>query len=597
MQAQQYQSTQQEMLRQRLPFIILGMVMLGGILLLRVISFQFPQDPRVIREFAAQRDANAGRIETFEAPRGNIYDRNGNPLAVNTRRYRVGISPNIISNPARTAAELAAILNRDELEIYNIVTSDQPWEPLAAELDAETWQQVNGLDLFAITVDRIHRRLYPQGVLGAQVIGFVGGTGEDARGYVGIESYYQQQLAGRIRDQEVSNIPFDVPQDPSSTLGQGADLVLTLDRDIQFLIESELQLAVNATESTSGTIIVMNPRNGDILGMASYPTFDPNAYFDVPDERLLMNPAISQAYEPGSVFKVLTVAAALDNGTITPDWTYNDNGQLDIGGIRIQNWDDKAHGLVDVTQVLVQSLNVGAATIALEMGWEDFYDMIDRFGIGKLTRIDLEGEEDGILRAPDGVIEDWSESDLGTNSYGQGVSVTPLQMLTAINAIANDGLMMQPRVVYQIVDGETIIPSRPSALGRPVSEETARIVTEMMVAAVQEGLDEGAQLPGYTIAGKTGTSEIPGVVGYLSDSWIMTFVGFFPADDPQISVLVKLDRPRSGRWASQVAAPVFQRLASRLVVLMEIPNDDVRHALSAEGVVIGEEPEIESGTN
>jgi cell division protein FtsI/penicillin-binding protein 2 len=236
---------------------------------------------------------------------------------------------------------------------------------------------------------------------------------------------------------------------------------------------------------------------------------------------------------------------------------------------------------VDARGILVQSLNVGAATVSLRMGTDKFFRKMSDFGFGRLTGVDLEGEATGtmyVLGDPD-----YSESNLGTNSYGQGIAVTPLQMLTAINAIANDGLMMQPNIVAKIVTGDQVVEPKPVALQRPISSETARVVRDMMAAVVREGLDDKASLPGYSIAGKTGTAEIPIPTGYRSDAWIMTFVGFLPADDPQVSVLIKLDEPKSGRWASDVAAPVFRRLAGRLVMLMKIPTDDVRKALEAQG--------------
>ncbi len=588
MQLQQGSSLQQETLRQRLPVVFVGMLIIGLVLVWRVISFQFPQDPRVQREFALQRDANAGRTERVESARGEIFDRNGNPLAVNVLRYRVGISPNVISNPASTASQLAAILNRDELALYNLLTSGSNWVLLESRVEANLWQQINGLGLFGITVDRVHQRIYPQGPLASQLIGFVAGDGEDASGYEGVEGFYQQELAGAVRDQEISNIPFDLPED-LSRFGEGADLVLTIDRDVQQLVETELEIAIASTGAVSGTIIVMNPRTGEVLAMASYPSFDPNFYFNVQDERELRNPAIRDIFEPGSIFKVLTVAAALETGTITPDWTYNDQGRIEVGGRLIQNWDRNAYGLVDVTGLLVNSLNVGATEIALAMGVDNFYGKLIDFGIGSPTRVDLQGEEAGILRTPNSIQGNWSESDLATNSFGQGLSTTPLQMLVAVNAIANGGLIMQPRLVYQIVDGDKIIESRPTPLRRAMSQETARIVTDMMVAVVRDGLDERAQLPGYTVAGKTGTAQIPDVVGYLPNEFIMSFVGFLPADDPLVSVLVKLDRPTSGNFASQTAAPVFSRLASRLVALLEIPSDDVRFALVSQGVDLNEQ--------
>lgn len=577
----QQPSMQQEMLRRRMPLLTAGIAVVCLGLLLRVIWLQFPQDQRVAREFAAQREASSGRTERVETERGLIYDRNGNRFAVNTVQYRVGVNPPLVADARELANDLASILNQDPLDIYNLLISDAQWQYIGV-VNPDTWRQISDLDNFAIDAERVYRRAYPQGSLASQVLGFVAGTGADASGYNGVEGERNDILSGNIEDQEVSNIPFGLPED-FAALGNGADLVLTIDRDVQFLIETELQLAINTTGATGGTIIVMNPRNGDILGMANYPTFDPNFYDQVEDQRVYNNPAVSSVFEPGSIFKVLTVAVALDTGAITRDWSYFDNGRIDdVGNVVIQNWDRQAHGVTDLQTVLVDSLNVGTATIAREVAGQftvnTFYQRLQRFGIGSPTQVDLQGEVAGNLRVPGDEL--WSDSDLMTNSFGQGVSVTPLQMLTAVNAIANDGLMMQPRIIHQIIDGDNITTATTSVLGSPISAETANIVTDLMVATVRDGFDGGAQLPGYTVAGKTGTAEIPDVLGYRSDAWIMSFVGFLPADDPQFSILIKLDEPTSDNWASQVAAPVFRRLAERLVILLEIPPDNVRLALN-----------------
>lgn len=577
----QQPSMQQEMLRRRMPLLTAGIAVVCLGLLLRVIWLQFPQDQRVAREFAAQREASSGRTERVETERGLIYDRNGNRFAVNTVQYRVGVNPPLVADARELANDLASILNQDPLDIYNLLISDAQWQYIGV-VNPDTWRQISDLDNFAIDAERVYRRAYPQGSLASQVLGFVAGTGADASGYNGVEGERNDILSGNIEDQEVSNIPFGLPED-FAALGNGADLVLTIDRDVQFLIETELQLAINTTGATGGTIIVMNPRNGDILGMANYPTFDPNFYDQVEDQRVYNNPAVSSVFEPGSIFKVLTVAVALDTGAITRDWSYFDNGRIDdVGNVVIQNWDRQAHGVTDLQTVLVDSLNVGTATIAREVAGQftvnTFYQRLQRFGIGSPTQVDLQGEVAGNLRVPGDEL--WSDSDLMTNSFGQGVSVTPLQMLTAVNAIANDGLMMQPRIIHQIIDGDNITTATTSVLGSPISAESANIVTDLMVATVRDGFDGGAQLPGYTVAGKTGTAEIPDVLGYRSDAWIMSFVGFLPADDPQFSILIKLDEPTSDNWASQVAAPVFRRLAERLVILLEIPPDNVRLALN-----------------
>jgi cell division protein FtsI/penicillin-binding protein 2 len=574
------QTLQQDMLRRRLPFVAMMLMLVSGVLLMRMIIFQLPQDPEVASYLQTIRDANYGRTETTVAERGRIFDRDYEPLAVNTLQYEISMSPNLLSDPRDTAVQLASILGINERDVLEMATSDLLWVQVAKPVSAEIGQQIAQLDIYGVIVSPIARRYYPQGSLAGHILGFVAGEKEDTRGYYGVEGHYQDQLAGRVRAQEISDIPFAVPEEQAAG-DRGGDLVLTIDRDIQFLAESELQLSISETGATKGTIIVMNPRNGDILAMANYPPFDPNTFATIKDQSLYVNTAISDQYEPGSIMKVLTIASALDKGIVTPQSTYNDTGAFECCGVRIENWDRAAHGVTDMTQILVQSLNVGAATVSTTMKIENFYPKMADFGIGRPTGIDLEGEAGGILKVPGD--PNWSESDLATNSFGQGVSTTPLQMITAFSAIANGGLMMQPRVVYEIIDGKEVLSSRPSPLGRPISAQTAQTVTQMMVATVRDGVDK-AGIPGYTIAGKSGTAEIPDpALGYLSDAWIMSFVGFLPADDPQVVVLIRLDKPTSGRWASQVVAPIFSRFVERLVLLLEIPPDDVRHALAAQG--------------
>ncbi len=567
---------QQEVFRRRLPIVIAALIVASAILLLRLLSFQFPLDPQVDTYLQNLRDSGYTRTLSLAGARGNIYDRHGEVLAVNTLEYRIGASPSLVSDARSTATQLSSILGVDELELYQKLTSDDTWVLIAPSVSADLAQKVRQLDLPEINMDTVPHRSYPQGSVAAQVLGFVGG---DLRGYYGVEGHYNEQLAGSVYQSSVSSIPFVVPVIDWQQ-ERGRDVVLTIDRDVQFVAESELLDDINTYGASGGTIIVMNPRTGDILAMASYPSFDPNTYFNVEDESLLNNPAISDQFEPGSIFKVVAMAAALEAGTITPDFTYNDQGAITVGGQQIRNWDGRAYGTVDATQILVDSLNVGMATIAVRMGPTSFYTMLDKFGVGRLTSIDLEGEQPGTLYVPGD--ENWSESNLGTNSFGQGVAVTPIQMITMASAIANGGLMMQPRVVHEIVDGQTVIPSHPANLGRPISAETAREVTDMMVAVVNEGLDGKASVPGYTIAGKTGTAQISTPIGYEQGAAIASFIGFFPADDPQVIILVKLDRP-TDFWGSLTAAPAFAKLAERLAILLEIPTDDVRHALAAEG--------------
>lgn len=569
----------QEVINRRLPYIIGILVSFSALLVFSLSRFQWLA-PDVEREFRLRGEANTSSIRRLPAERGFIYDRDGQPLAFNAIEYAIGVSPNLVTDPVALSRELGVILNGDVARIYELVTASVPWVQIARPVSAQVGQEIAALDEISVTIEPLLDRFYPQGALAGPVIGFVIEDRTGQNGALGVEDSYNDHLAGRVQEQEISTIPLAIPLAEQTVSQRGRDVVLTIDRDVQHLVEEILADAVDRYEARGGTIIVMNPTNGDILAMASQPTFDPNAFADVSDQRTLTNPAISNAYEPGSVMKVLTVAAALDSGTITPNWTYNDQGVIDQYGVRIENWDDQAHGAVDLSTALVRSLNVGMATISLEMGYELFYSRLRMFGVGLPTRVDLPGESAGILKVPGD--SDWSESDLLTNSFGQGVSVTPLQMLTAVNAIAADGLMYQPRVVQQIVDGENVIDATPSVLSRPISSETAQIVTDMMVRVIED--PEGAELarlPGWTVAGKTGTAQIPTPTGtYDPTGSIATFVGFLPADDPQISILVKLDRP-SQYWGSRVAAPVFRQLAERLVIMLGIPNDEVRRTLDS----------------
>ncbi len=569
----------QDVFARRLTLIAGALIVLSVLLLARLVMIQFQMDPEVVDYFQRQASRAYVRVREYQPTRGQIYDRDGELLAVNTLEYEIGVNPPLITDPAQAARDLAVVLNADELAIYNLLTSDRSWALLARPVSAAIGQAVEDLDITGVEITPIPRRAYPQQMLGAQVIGFVA---SDGQGYYGVEGAYQRDLAGQSRVSEESAVPLEVSL--QVTAGRGRDLVLTIDRDVQFLAESELQHAIQEYGAQRGTIIIMNPRNGEILAMASYPSFDPNTYYETVDENALINPAISEQYEPGSVFKILTMAAAIEEGVVLPGSTYNDQASIACGGVTINNWDNAAHGLIDMTQVLVQSLNVGTTTVVMSMGPERFYRRIVEFGIGQPTLVDLEGEASGTLLMPGD--PGWQESTLCTNSFGQGLAVTPLQLLVAVSAIANGGLMMQPHVVHQIIDGETIHTTRPSPIGRPISAETARMVRDMLVQVVQYGVDR-AQVPGYTVAGKSGTAQIPSPDGYEQGATIASFIGFLPADDPQVIILIKLDRPTASEWGSMTAAPAFARLAERLVILLQIPPDAERYELAARGGQIG----------
>ncbi|MEO1645395.1 MAG: penicillin-binding protein 2 [Chloroflexota bacterium] len=431
---------------------------------------------------------------------------------------------------------------------------DVGWVQIARPVNAELGQQIDDLEEISITIDPLLSRFYPQGELAGPILGFVTESNDNNNlGVMGIEASYNDELAGRPIDQTVSTIPIDVPVAADTPENQrGRDVVLTIDRDLQYWMELLLAQGVEQYQADGGVIIVMDPRNGEILAMAQNPTFDPNNFGENPDN--LRNQGIAYVIEPGSVMKVITVAIGIETGAITPDWTYNDTGSLEVGGIPIVNWDRRAYGVVDASSLLVNSLNIGATTVALEVGPESFYTWMQDFGFGQLTGVDLLGEEVGIMRVPGD--QNWNEADFASNAYGQAISVTPLQMLTAVSGIANDGLIYAPHFMRYIVDGDELRPARP-AVNRVISSDTANAVTDMMVTVIEEGATL-AQVPGYTVAGKTGTAQISTPLGYedgIRGQTRTSFVGFFPADDPQVAVYIMLDRPRTSEFGSQTAAP------------------------------------------
>lgn len=579
--------TTDDILNRRLTVISVTLIGIAVVLLIRLLSFQFYLDPDTKETLEDNRENRLYQTVELRPDRGLIYDRNGHLLATNSFEYRVGISPNQVLDRQTVAAELAPLVGVPENELYHLLEPDadglySSYIPLAPRVDFDTGQQIIDLEIEGMVIEPLPIRIYPQGDLTAQLVGFFAGADDarEGRGYSGVEGYYDALLAGQSRRVTKSVIPVLDEGESSIRVRDGVSLQLTIDRDLQFLAQEILDQAVQEHAAEGGTILIMNPRTGEILAIANNPTFRPDD-FTAENLELARNQAVSEIYEPGSVFKVVTMALAIEAGIDPFTWTYADPGCWDVAGIAVCNWDDTSRGNPSFAQVFVESLNTGTSTLFYEIGPNTVYPMLREFNIGSPTGVDLEGESPGILVEPGDTF--WNEAQFLTTSFGQGVSVTPLQMLTAVNAIANDGLIMQPHIVRARIDGHEVIETRPSASHRPISERTAHLARDIMVRVLQESQEIEFEFPGFNVAGKTGTAQIPTPGGYYDpDDSIASFVGFLPADDPVVSVLVKLDRP-AGYWGSKTAAPVFQALLDRLVVLMEIPPDAIRYELVADG--------------
>ncbi len=517
--------------------------------------------------------------EEIPSPRGLIVDRHQNLLALNNYDFSIEAAPNMIPDrkTREVAAQLAPILGVSADELFNILDGDGLYAQIARHVPREVGKAVIALNIKGIFVRPVAVRIYPEGELAAHLLGFVAGDAEEgSRGYYGVEGFYDQALKGKTGVREGSWNPWTRPVSFADrraygwTLPQeGQTLVLTIDRTIQFLIEQELRAAIERYGAESGCIVVMDPKTGALIAAATYPTYDPNRFAET-EELRFVDPVIGEQYEPGSTFKVITFAAALDAGVIKPDDVYNDLGYIEVGGRIIKNWDERHYGLVSMTDVLVKSLNTGAAYASMLLGANRFYHYVNRFGFGHKTGIDLEGEIAGQVRRPGDA--EWHESDLGTHAFGQGLAVTPIQLVTAVSAIANRGFLMQPYVVGQLMRADQVASARQVTVRQVIGEQTARTLTEMMVQVVERGATQ-AQVPGYRIAGKTGTAQVPIVGGYDPSQTVASFVGFAPADDPQFVVLVRLDKPTQSPWGSSTAAPTFANVARILFTQLAIPPD------------------------
>lgn len=523
--------------------------------------------------------------KTFYPARGEIYDRHGHLLAGNRTVYEVGVD--LTADPDLPTIALAAqiTLGMDPGEALRRMTDIAPgtqYVVLDDYVSADQAQALmnlqelsaddpNGLTIDAIGFKAHLMRSYPEDDLAATVLGFVT---EDNHGYLGVEEKYDSVLSGMP-------VSLLIPADPRRALEYphipaGQTLILTIDRELQSAVEDILDEALDDTGARSGTIVVMDPRNGEILAMTSSPRLDLNNYTEI-DELFPgatpYNRAISQAYEPGSVVKILTMAAALDSNTVRPDTTFFDSGVIVYGGWPIYNWDRGAWGTQDMTGCLAHSLNVCLAWVSTSMGNDPFYMYMQRFGLGHPTGIDLAGEVPGRLKLPGD--DDWYAVDLATNAFGQGVAITPIQMMMAASALANDGQMVYPHVLLaQVQDGRQRNLSM-QIVGTPITAATARTLSEMLAVGL-EAESSDALVEGYRISGKTGTAQIPEYGEYNERDINASFIGWGPVDDPQFMVYVWLEKPQSNRAASVVAAPIFRQVVEKTIVLLGIPPDAIR---------------------
>ena len=555
----------------RYRFVFLGLVCLFLLVVARLFYWQVVK----AQELSLLGQQQYGTTLTLTPQRGEIETSDGFPIAANKLSYLVFANPKEIQNKEAVSTILASTLKLDIASVSASLALDKFWVPIQSGVDVKTKQQLESINLPGVGFDNQYQRFYPEASMAAQLLGFVGkdSAGND-KGYFGLEGFYDRLLSGKagqaVEVHDAFGRPILAEMNQSSGETDGANLILNIDRSIQFLVEQKLKDGVEQYGATSGMVGIMNPQTGAILAMAAYPNFDPRSYQDYTND-LYKNPFISDLYEPGSTFKPLVMSGALDAKLVTPDTKCNAcAGPVSVGGYQLETWDNKYFPNTNMIDVIQHSDNTGMVFVTQKLGLDGMINYLGKFGIGDSTNIDLQGEVSASLKPK----SQWYAVDLATTGFGQGISITPIELLDATAAIANEGIRMEPQVVAAVrdADGNTT-QIQPKALDAPIDAETAKVMTQIMVNAVNKGEASWARLKGYSIAGKTGTASIPVSGHYDPTQTIASFVGFAPSDNPKFVMLVILNRPTASIYGADTAAPIFFDIAQSLLRYYGIPPE------------------------
>lgn len=569
--------------RDRTPVLWLCFVVMFAAILLRLFYLQVVREPYYVALAEGQRTLS----KQLHAERGEVLVRDVNtgeefPLAANQELEFVYADPQLIEDVDGFVAAIAGPLAldqaaQDELK-PRLQDKNDRYEPIARKVEPAAWEKLDALDLPGLAAEPESWRIYPEKTMAGQVAGYVGFSedGSNLVGSYGIEGYFNDLLAGvsgsYTAERDAKGRRIVNADQEHAPAHDGSDVVLTLDRTIQHMAQQTLEKGCKRFAAKYCDVVVMDPSNGDVLAMASAPGFDPNEYDEVKDLQRFKNTAIGDTYEPGSTFKTLTMAAAVDAGLVTPDTVFVDNGCRKVDVFQICNFDKKGPGSGTATYALERSSNVIMSQIAEKLGRENFERYLHDFGLDALTGITLEGEAE--VSVPPA--EDWPETQLATIGFGQGISTTPLHLVMAQAAIANGGHLMEPHIVKEVrhADGR-VEKIEPKEVATPIKPSTSLTVTAMMVSAIDHGVAELAQVDGYTVAGKTGTAQVARTdgKGYDGSTWVASFIGFGPVPDPKFITLIRLYDPATSIHGADTAAPMFSELAPQIMGYLHVGPD------------------------
>ncbi|MBU0612958.1 penicillin-binding protein 2 [Patescibacteria group bacterium] len=507
------------------------------------------------------------------------YSKEPHSVATNLDVNLVFAIPKQIENPEEVSEKLLPYVDLEEEELLRRLSKeDDIYEPIEHNVSDEKWEELQQLNLPGIDATTERTRYYPEKETFSHLTGFIGFSDDQRIGQYGIEGYFDEELAGEQgflkTEQDAGGRWITVGNTLLEEAKDGNSIILTIDHAVQFYVCDRLAEAVQRHGASEGSAIVMNPSTGAILAMCNAPEYDANNYSEVENIEVFINSAVSDQYEPGSVFKTIAMAAALDMGAVTPTSTYEDTGEVKIGKYTIRNSDLKAYGIQTMTNVLENSLNTGAIHAVQEIGNKAFYQYVSKFGFGEKTGIELEGENPGDVAS----LATLGDIYAATASYGQGITVTPIQLINAYAVAVNGGNLMRPYIVGKVIKENGFeVETEPEIIRQVISAETSRTIKAMLVSVVNKGHASNAQVPGYFVGGKTGTAQIAKStgVGYESTRHNDTFVGFAPVDEPEFVVLTKINEPKDVPWAASSAAPLFGDIMKFLVDYYQIPPDEV----------------------
>lgn len=569
------QDSQTQFDRFRIVRVVCLMLCIG--IILRLGYWQIVQGSHLRAEAQEQYTSFA----TIQGSRGKVFTSDGYLLVGNKSNYTLFAQPKQITLPAKDIAqklsEILALNEETKSQEYQsflekLSDPQKKWVSLQNRVTEEERQKIAGLQMRGIGFDKNETRYYPEASLAAHTVGFVGkdDEGKDT-GYFGIEGKFNLELASKDitlkTEKDAKGIPLFHQLFDQVEHKDGRDVTLTIRRDIQYMLEKKLAEGVQKYGAKTGEAVVMEARTGRILGMAVVPSYDPEKFYEFPAE-MYKNPLVADGYEPGSTFKVLTVASGIDAGLINPDTQCTNCATArQISGYTIKTWNDQYTANISVKDAVAKSDNTAMIFIAEKLGTDRFRDYLSKFKIGEQSGIELQ-EDAGTL-----IKDKWRPIDLATASFGQGIATTGMQMVRAVGAIANGGKMLKPTIIESVtVDGQKVT-VQPEVVSEPISAETARIMTDIMVYAAQKGEAQWTTSKRYSVAGKTGTAQIPVAGHYDEEKTIASYIGFAPAYDPQFVMLIKLREPGSSQWASETAAPLWYDIAAELFSRLNIPPD------------------------